>query len=79
MYDVVDTNAYDPKPDWWTDDAAALDKMFSNNVAAWKAAGRWFVEVPPRVQDGAVHTGSDYMDKASYVNPDGSTAEDPPN
>ena len=53
-----------------------MDRIFSNNKAAWVAAGVWFVAVPDRVQDGAVHTGSDYSDKASYLNPDGTTAED---
>lgn len=78
MYDVIDTDDFNPKPAWWTSDAAAFDRMFAPNAEAWKAAGQWFVEVPPRVQDGAVHAGNDYMDKASYTNPDGTTAEDPP-
>lgn len=70
MYDVTDTADYNPKPEWWTSDAAALDKMFAPNKAAWEQSGQWFVQVPQGVKDCAVHTGSDYMDAASYVNPD---------
>lgn len=78
MYDVVDTDAYNPRPVWGQTDEALLDRIYSGQKEAWVSKGQWFVEVPPRVQDCAVHTGSDYMDKASYLNPDGTTAEDPP-
>lgn len=76
MVDVFDPSVYNPLPDWGRTDEELLDRIFSNNKAAWVAAGVWFVAVPDRVQDGAVHTGSDYSDKASYLNPDGTTAED---
>ena len=78
MYDITDTEAYNPRPSWGQTDEDLLSGVFSPNKAAWVAAGQWFAEVPPRVQDGAVHTGGDYSDKASYLNPDGTTAEDPP-
>lgn len=76
MMDVFNPAIYEPRPEWGQTDSDLMDRIFSNNKAAWVAAGVWFVAVPDRVQDGAVHTGSDYSDKASYLNPDGTTAED---
>lgn len=72
------TAVYDPKPTWWIDDGAALEKMFSPNKDAWVAAGQWFVQVHQGVKDGATDTGADYMDPTSYINRDWTDANGDP-
>jgi hypothetical protein len=70
--DVVDTAAYEPRPEWGQTDDALLERLFAPQLEAqWKAAGQWFVEVCAGVQPGATHTGSDFTDPASFLNPDG--------
>jgi hypothetical protein len=72
MIDTVDTADYDPRPEWGQTDEALLDRIFSNQKAQWAAANQWFVQVCDGVQPGAVYSGSDYMNPANYLNPDGS-------
>lgn len=76
--DVINAADYEPRPDWWTNDSVALDKIFAPNKAAWVAAGQWFVQVLRGVQDSAVHTGNDFSDPLSYVNPDGTDGNGEP-
>lgn len=76
MCDLVNTADYSPRPDWGQTDEALLEKIFAPNKAEWESANAWFVTVPDRMQ-GAVHAGSDFTDPASYLNPDGTTAEAP--
>lgn len=71
LYDVIDTGDFSPSPSWGQTDADLLDRIFSPNKVAWVAAGQWFVSVLEGVQDGCIHTGSDWSDPASYINPDG--------
>ena len=69
--DVIDTDDYNPKPAWYTDDASFLEKLFSPQlVAEWKAANQWFVQVPSDVDPGAVLKGA-HTDPTAYTNPDG--------
>lgn len=71
--DVVDTDAYNPKPAWFTDDASFLERLYSPElVAQWKAVDQWFVTVPGGVQAGARFSGNDHSDVSAYLNPDGS-------
>ena len=69
MIDVVDLP--ETLPVWAEDADAWLSRMYQNQKAGWLAAGEWFVAVPNGVRPCAVHTGSDYTDPLSYLNPDG--------
>jgi hypothetical protein len=76
MTDIVDTAMYEPRPSWGQTDDALLARLFSPQLAAeWKGAGEWFAEVCAGVQPGTTHTGSDFMNAASYLNPDGSNGD----
>jgi hypothetical protein len=75
MTDMLDlaSDAYQPRPLLGcTTDEELLSKLFAPNKESWVNAGQWFVEVTGGVQDGAVHTGTDFSDPVSYLNPDGS-------
>lgn len=72
MVDVIDTSDYEPRPSWGQVDADLLDRIFAPNKITWVNANAWFVPTLDGVQDGAVHTGEDYSDPSSYINPDGS-------
>lgn len=72
MLDVIDTAIYSPRPEWGQTDDGLLSKIFAPEKAKWVAAGTWFVTVPNGVQPGARFAGKDYLDAASYLNPDGS-------
>lgn len=75
VVDVVDTSVYEPRPEWGQTDEQLLGRIFAPNKDAWVEAGQWFVLVPLGVQNGAVHTGGDFMDPATYLNPDGSNGD----
>lgn len=62
-------------PAWAVDDEAWLSKMYENQKPSWESAGQWFVHVPDGVQSGAVHTGSNFEDPLSYLNPDGTAGD----
>lgn len=62
-------------PAWAENDEAWLSKMYENQKDGWVTAGQWFVRVPDAVQSGAVHTGADFDDPLSYLNPDGTNGD----
>lgn len=70
MQDVV--TASSPLPEWAATPEEWLAVMFANQKPAWEAAAQWFVAIPDGVQPCAFHTGGDFTDPLSYMNPDGS-------
>lgn len=75
MVDLFDTDDFATKPDWWTSDEAAMERIFGARLVEWQAAGQWFVQVPAGVKAGASHSGTDYADERSYINPDNTYAD----
>lgn len=74
IVDVIDLDAFAPRPEWGKTDDGLLSGIYKPNKVAWVGAGEWFVKVSDGVQNNAVYASryQDYANPANYTNPDGS-------